>query len=78
MKPPKMIYLIPDYEYGYVWCEDPAPRIGMDEKDSIKYVKVDEILITLKHGRIFITSREKMHSTGVQLYDELISMLESN
>lgn len=37
-KPPKIIYLIPDNEYGYVWCEDPAPGIGMDEKDAIKYV----------------------------------------
>ena len=42
MEPPKIIYLIPDYE-GFVWCEDPAPRLGMERKDAIKYVRADTI-----------------------------------
>jgi hypothetical protein len=31
-----------------------------------------EALVTLRHARVFITSREKMHPTGVQLYDSVI------
>ncbi len=33
-------------------------------------------LTTLRHARTFITSREKMHSDGVMLYDEDIAALE--
>ena len=36
----------------------------------------NEILTTLKHARVFITTREKMHKTGVELYDKLIEKLE--
>ena len=35
-----VIYLIPD-ENSYVWCEDPAPGIGMEEEDAIKYIRAD-------------------------------------
>ena len=54
----------------------------MDEMDNeAKYLPaggplLNEILITMKHARIFICSREKMHPTGIQLYDELIERLE--
>jgi len=34
------------------------------------------VLITLKHARIFITTREKMHEAGVHLYDKDIAELE--
>ena len=37
---------------------------------------LDELLLTLKHARTFITTREKMHPDGVELYDELILKLE--
>ena len=37
-----------------------------------------EILSTLEHARIFITSREKMHKDGVKLYDELIDRLKKS
>lgn len=40
-KPPEKIYLIPDDIYGYVWCEDPAPGLGMDKNDAIEYVRSD-------------------------------------
>ena len=36
---------------------------------------LEEIIVTMRHARIFITSREKMHPTGVQLYDELLEKL---
>lgn len=31
-----------------------------------------ECLVTLRHARTFVTSREKMHRTGIELYDNLI------
>lgn len=31
-----------------------------------------ECLVTLRHARTFVTSREKMHPTGIKLYDCLI------
>ena len=36
-----IIYLIPEEEYGYVWCEDPAPGPEMEEEDAIKYIRFD-------------------------------------
>lgn len=36
---------------------------------------LEEVLVTLEHARTFITSREKMHPTGVGLYDEDIAKL---
>jgi len=34
------------------------------------------LITTLKHARTFITSKQKMYSAGVELYDELIIFLE--
>jgi len=34
-----------------------------------------EIIVTLRHARTFITTREKMNATGVALYDELLQKL---
>jgi len=36
----------------------------------------EDIMVTMRHARVFITSREKMHFTGVRLLDELVSSLE--
>lgn len=52
----------------------------MDEMDNeAKYLPVDdiiaEIVVTMKHARMFISSREKMHPTGIELYDELLEKL---
>lgn len=52
----------------------------MDEMDhEAKYLPADdtlkEVIDTMRHARIFITSREKMHPTGIQLYDELLAKL---
>ncbi|UQI42706.1 hypothetical protein [Vreelandella venusta] len=38
------IYLIPDSsegQLGYVWCDDPAPGIGMDPGEAVEYVRKD-------------------------------------
>jgi hypothetical protein len=41
---PETIYLIPDYDegiLGHVWCDDPAPGLGMDPEDAIEYRRAD-------------------------------------
>tara|TARA_R110000765_G_scaffold58936_3_gene114992 strand:- start:477 stop:1070 length:594 start_codon:yes stop_codon:yes gene_type:complete len=38
------IFLIPDSSEGvrgYVWCDDPAPGIGMDPSEAVEYVRKD-------------------------------------
>ena len=37
-----------------------------------------ELIATLKHSRIFITSREKMHPSGIALYDDLLDYFSSH
>jgi hypothetical protein len=39
---------------------------------------LQETLTTLRHARTFITSREKMHPDGVQLYDKLYFALAAH
>ncbi|QVW08754.1 hypothetical protein CBW1004CProp1_gp3 [Phage CBW1004C-Prop1] len=41
---PEIIYLIPDASEGvlsHVWCDDPAPGLGMDPEDAIEYRRAD-------------------------------------
>jgi len=52
----------------------------LDEMDhEAKYLPAEnllaEIIVTMRHARVFISSREKMHPTGIQLYDELLEKL---
>jgi hypothetical protein len=35
-----------------------------------------EALVTLRHARVFIGSRERMHPTGISLYDDLVGQIE--
>lgn len=35
-----------------------------------------ECLVTLRHARVFVGSREMMHSTGLDLYDQLVRDVE--
>jgi hypothetical protein len=35
------------------------------------------VMITMRHARTFITSRQKMHPVGVTLWDELFDFVES-
>ncbi len=37
-----------------------------------------EVLITLRHARTFITSRQQMHKAGVKLHDDLINRIEKD
>ena len=44
MKAPEKIYLVPgefDGEQGLVWCEDPAPGVGMRRSESTGYIRED-------------------------------------
>ncbi|KXJ45840.1 hypothetical protein [Marinobacter sp. Hex_13] len=47
METPETIYLIPDSEHGHLWCDDPAPGLGMDPKDAIEYRRADVVDATL-------------------------------
>lgn len=38
---------------------------------------LEKAAITMNHARTFITSRQKMHATGVALYDELLFALQA-
>ncbi len=54
----------------------------LDEMDhEAKYLPagnlLDEILVTLRHARVFIKTREKMHPEGVRQYDDLIDRLHA-
>lgn len=40
-------------------------------------IDLTEVIVILRHARTFITSRQKMHPTGVYLYDELLTKLEA-
>lgn len=38
------IFLIPDSSEGvpgYLWCDDPAPGVGMDASEAVEYVRKD-------------------------------------
>ena len=56
----------PDLEYRF---------FAQLQEISIKKETLQETITTLKHARIFISSREKMHPTGIELYDNLIEKL---
>lgn len=45
----------------------PAEAAARDRKELLR-----EVAVTMRHARTFITSREKMHPTGVELYDQLL------
>lgn len=68
---------IMDYEgFGGTYIE----RYEMYAKDLDKHIdeleaKIEKVRDTMKHARTFITSREKMHPTGVELYDKLYEEL---
>lgn len=46
MSTPDIIYLIPNTDggtFGYMWCDDPAPELGMEPEDAVKYVKASAL-----------------------------------
>ena len=36
-----------------------------------------ECLVTLRHASVFVRTRERMHPTGLELYDQLVSDVEN-
>ena len=44
---------------------------------SIRKELLQEIITIMKHARIFISSREKMHPAVIELYDNLVKKLET-
>ena len=45
---------------------------GLDQAKA----ELEDVLITMNHARVFITSRQKMHSTGVGLWDEQVERIK--
>lgn len=43
---------------------------------TINSIELDEIITTLKHALIFISTRQKMHSFGIEEHKKLINDLE--
>jgi DNA-directed RNA polymerase subunit M/transcription elongation factor TFIIS len=37
---------------------------------------LNEVIVTMRHARTFVASREKMNPAGVELYDELLARLD--
>lgn len=35
-----------------------------------------ECLVTLRHASVFVRTRERMHPTGLELYDQLVKEIE--
>lgn len=44
-KPPERIWLIPDGEGGFMWCDDPAPGTDMDPADAIEYTSAESVKV---------------------------------
>lgn len=44
---------------------------------TINSIELDEIITTLKHAEIFISSRQKMHVDGIKLHKGLRRSLET-
>ena len=58
-------------------CEGFLKHQHLDRDETIIRLELlDEAILTLEHARKFIISREKMHPSGVELYDECIAKLK--
>ena len=56
-------------------------KLELPEWDLPNVIKLsphvfNEIITTLKHARIFISTRQKMHPDGIKLHEDLITNLE--
>lgn len=60
------------------WEADEMRHEGGPTKTEQREALLREALIELKHARVFIGSREKMHPTGIGLYDELLEKIEQD
>lgn len=64
--------------YGEVLDEMDHEAKYEDHPVHEKMKLLAEALVTLKHARVFISTREKMHPTGIELYDDLIRRVETS
>lgn len=65
------IFLVPDAsegQLGYVWCDDPAPGVGMDAIEAVEYVRKD-----VHEARI--AELEEREAALAAHVEELISVL---
>lgn len=53
------------------------PLLGAECQVTLTVGVLHDIFITMRHARTFITSREKMHPTGVELWDKLFAQIEA-
>ena len=63
---PETIYLIPDAEHGHVWCDDPAPGLGMDPEDAIEYRRADVADTALAAAEARIVYLEQLASERLE------------
>ena len=40
---PAVLYLVPDDEGRYTWCDNYAPEVDEDKKRAVKYLRADAI-----------------------------------
>ena len=70
---PETIYLIPDYDegiLGHVWCDDPAPGLGMDPEDAIEYRRADVADTALAAAEARIAELEKTLEPFADWYEQ--------
>lgn len=83
---PDKIYLM-DMGDEIVWCDDPAPGVGMEEFESVEYIRTDRERaepFAEREYKIFYVDEGKKHLCGiaktfeeaVQLRDEKIEEFE--
>ncbi|WP_417216494.1 hypothetical protein [Alcanivorax sp.] len=67
---PETIYLIPDYDegvLGHVWCDDPAPGLGMKPEDAIEYRRADVVEAALaKQAKAAKNGMDAAHKASSQ------------
>jgi len=68
----------PDGRWGCLQCDlswdfPPAQCYRPVQSSDVGRELADELEVTARHARIFITSREKMNPVGVPIYDEIMA-----
>jgi hypothetical protein len=56
--------------YSYANQKAPISTISMST------TMITEIITTMRHAQAFISSKQKMHADGIELYDKLLKGLE--
>lgn len=80
MNTPETIYLIPDASEGvlsHVWCDDPAPGLGMDPEDAIEYRRADTLPLLCRLCSQRITGNAGTTDTALAAAEARIAELET-